>query len=155
MLIHELGHSLGLAHDGAGAMESIVHAGERQLPSAAEVALMQNIRNAISAKPRISTTLVTQYAVAANATLTNGSLNNGSSTGSGQAGWATQGSVTFTPSAVSGTSGIATLNEISTSQTRLRLVFMLNANDRYLSLLPLRNTAKVHYTNNHKNEVQK
>ncbi|OFZ66614.1 MAG: hypothetical protein A2V79_06080 [Betaproteobacteria bacterium RBG_16_56_24] len=60
---------------------------------------------------------ITQYAVAANATFAN--LNTA-------AGWNTQGSVGIT-------SGTATLNEVSTSQTRLSQVFMLNDQDRYLS----------------------
>lgn len=122
VMIHELGHRLGLAHDSAGAMEATVQAGERQLPSAAEIALMQNIRNAITTKPldnAIYRTRVTQYAVTANATLTNGSLNAAD-------GWSTQGSVDIT-------NGIATLNEVATRQTRLSQVFMLGANDRYLS----------------------
>ncbi|MEQ1526082.1 MAG: matrixin family metalloprotease [Gallionella sp.] len=67
----------------------------------------------------LNNSTLTQYAVAANSTLTNGSLNNGN-------GWATQGSVNIG-------NGVATLNEVSTSQTRLNQVFMVNANDRYLS----------------------
>ncbi|NOU00242.1 MAG: hypothetical protein HOO95_01510 [Gallionella sp.] len=90
----------------------------------------------------LNNSTMTQYDVAANSTLVNGSLSNAPSTGSGQAGWATQGSVTFTPSAFvtdpstgSGrtVASFATLNEISTTQTRLSQVFMVNANDRYLS----------------------
>jgi hypothetical protein len=64
-------------------------------------------------------TLTTKYAVAANATFAN--LDS-------PAGWNTQGSVDI----ASGT-GSATLNEVSTSQTRLSQVFMLNEQDRYLS----------------------
>ncbi|OGS96465.1 MAG: hypothetical protein A3H31_08415 [Gallionellales bacterium RIFCSPLOWO2_02_FULL_57_47] len=62
-------------------------------------------------------TLTTQYAVAANATFAN--LNTA-------AGWNTQGSADIA-------SGTATLSEVSTSQTRLSQVFMLNEQDRYLS----------------------
>ncbi len=62
---------------------------------------------------------VVQYAVAANSTLVNGNLNASS-------GWATQGSVNIG-------NGVATLSEVSTTQTRLNQVFMVNANDRYLS----------------------
>jgi hypothetical protein len=89
----------------------------------------------------LNNSTLTQYADAANSTLVNGNLNASS-------GWATQGSVNIG-------NGVATLSEVSTTQTRLNQVFMVNPHDRYLSLLPLRNTAKVHYTNNHKNEVQK
>jgi hypothetical protein len=83
----------------------------------------------------LNNSTLTQYDVAANATLTNGNLSSGN-------GWATQGSVTFTPSTFvtdpSTGSGrtvdsFATLNEVSTTQTRLNQVFMVNANDRYLS----------------------
>jgi hypothetical protein len=67
-----------------------------------------------------------QYDVAANASFTG--LNTSGA-------WQTQGSVDINPSTGSGRTdgGIATLNEISTSQTRLSQVFMLGANDRYLS----------------------
>jgi hypothetical protein len=84
----------------------------------------------------LNNSTMTQYDVAANATFTNGNLSSGN-------GWATQGSVTFTPSAFvtsdpSAGSGrtvdsFATLNEVTTTQTRLNQVFMVNANDRYLS----------------------
>jgi hypothetical protein len=67
----------------------------------------------------LNNSTLTQYDVAANATLTNGNLSSGN-------GWATQGSVNIG-------NGVATLNEISTTQTRLSQVFMVNANDRYLS----------------------
>jgi hypothetical protein len=70
-------------------------------------------------------TLVTQYAVAANAKLTNGTFvaSNGLPPNDG---WATQGSVDFT-------GGKATLQEATTSQTRLNQVFAVNPTDRYLS----------------------
>ena len=48
-------------------------------------------------------------------------------------GWSTQGSVDFTASTSSGQSGSATLKEISTSQTRLNQVFVVNERDRFLS----------------------
>ncbi len=66
-----------------------------------------------------NSTMTTQYDVAANSTLVNGNLNASS-------GWATQGSVNIG-------NGVATLNEISTRQTRLNQVFMVNTHDRYLS----------------------
>jgi len=64
-------------------------------------------------------TLVTQYAWAANTTLVNGSLNAAD-------GWSTQGSVNIG-------SGVAVMNEVSASQTRLSQVFLLNPTDRFLS----------------------
>jgi hypothetical protein len=75
-----------------------------------------------------------QYEVSANATFT--SLNTAS-------GWNTQGSVDIVSSTGTGQTGTATLNEVSTSQTRLSQVFMLGDRDRYLSFtlsgLPLPN----------------
>jgi hypothetical protein len=74
------------------------------------------------------------YEVSANATFT--SLNTAS-------GWNTQGSVDIVSSTGTGPTGTATLNEVSTSQTRLSQVFMLGDRDRYLSFtlsgLPLPN----------------
>jgi hypothetical protein len=66
-----------------------------------------------------TSTLVTQYAWAANPALTNGSLNSG-------AGWSTQGGVEIG-------NGAATLSEVSGSQTRLSQAFLLNPTDRFLS----------------------
>jgi len=51
----------------------------------------------------------------------------------GTSGWNTQGSVDIAPSTGSGQAGTATLNEVSTSQTRLNQIFMLGANDHYLT----------------------
>ncbi|MGV8934697.1 MAG: Ig-like domain-containing protein, partial [Gallionellaceae bacterium] len=70
-------------------------------------------------------TLTTQFEVTANAKLTNGSFvaSNGLPPNDG---WATQGSVDFTGSK-------ATLQEATTSQTRLNQVFAVNPTDRYLS----------------------
>ena len=174
VLLHEYGHALGIEHsaDGHDYMGTTLTSGVRRLPSAEEMALMQQLiaqakgdvvgwasaqqvgmnsdlpSNAPSNSPlplpiplsglglsflgflRSSryggasiepdySTLVTQYAVAANATLTNGSLNAAD-------GWSTQGSVNIG-------NGAAVLNEVSTSQTRLSQVFMLNDKDRYLS----------------------
>ena len=64
-------------------------------------------------------TLVTQYDWAANPILTNGSLNAAD-------GWSTRGAVDIG-------NGAATLREISTTQTRLSQVFLLNPTDRFLS----------------------
>jgi VCBS repeat-containing protein len=70
-------------------------------------------------------TLVTQYSVTANAKLTNGSFV-ASNNLPVDNGWATQGSVDFTGSK-------ATLQEVTTRQTRLNQVFAINPTDRYLS----------------------
>ena len=134
VLLHEYGHALGIDHntDAHDYMGTTLTAG----------LLQRNRYGGLNAVLNNST--FTQYDVAANATLTNGNLSSGN-------GWATQDSVTFNPSAfvtsdpASTSSGqastgsgrtvasSATLNEISTSQTRLSQVFMVNANDRYLS----------------------
>jgi hypothetical protein len=167
VLLHEYGHALGIDHSANpnDFMATTLTAGVRRLPSAAEMALMQQLiaqaktgvmaaqtsSNAATDQPNNTplpiiplggfgiafagllqrnryggvsiaadpSSVVTQYAVAANATLTNGSLNSGT-------GWATQGSVDIA-------NGVATLNEVATRQTRLSQVFMLGANDRYLS----------------------
>ncbi len=62
---------------------------------------------------------IVQYDVVANATLVNGNLD-------AAQGWLSQGNVQFA-------NGTAVLNEVSNSQTRLSQVFMVGAQDRYLS----------------------
>ncbi len=160
VLLHEYGHALGIDHsvDGHDYMATTLTPGVRRMPSAEEMALMQQLvgaakeglagNNTPDNAPNPFPTLplgggfglaflgrmrnsrfggtsidvigaptITQYAVAANATFTN--LNT-------PAGWNSQGSVDIT-------NGAATLSEVSTSQTRLSQVFMLNEQDRYLS----------------------
>jgi len=177
VLLHEYGHALGIEHsaDSHDYMGTTLQAGVRRMPSAEELALMQQLvgqvkaemTSALSPSPSPASgrgefpgfptlplganfigflgllrssryggvsiapdasTLVTKYAVAANATLTNGSL-------LAADGWSTQGSVTFNPSTGSGQSGMgsATLSEVSDSQTRLSQVFMVKDRDRFLS----------------------
>ncbi len=136
VLLHEYGHALGIDHSSNpnDFMATTLTAGVRRLPSAAEMALMQQLiaqaktgvmtaqtgSNAATDQPNNTplpiiplggfgiafagllqrnryggvnlavdaNTIVTQYAVAANDTLTNGSLNAAD-------GWSTQGSVEF------------------------------------------------------------
>ncbi|MEO7622036.1 MAG: matrixin family metalloprotease, partial [Gallionella sp.] len=177
VLLHEYGHALGIEHSGdtGDYMGTTLTPGVRRLPSATELALMQQLigeaKNGLASNTPDNNTpapfptlpigtglslaflgrvrsnrfggmnidLVSaitpapvprpQYEVSANATFT--SLNIA-------AGWNTQGSVNIVsstgtgPSTGSGQSGSgsATLNEVSTSQTRLSQVFMLGDRDR-------------------------
>jgi hypothetical protein len=187
VLLHEYGHALGIEHsaDSGDYMSTTLTPGVRRLPSATELALMQQlIRQAKDGLASASTptpalplqgggglpldlpislgglafagllrpnrygsmnidlvSAITpppvprpQYEVSANATFT--SLNTAS-------GWNTQGSVDIVSSTGTGQTGTATLNEVSTSQSRLSQVFMINSQDRYLSFtlsgLPLPN----------------
>jgi len=173
VLLHEYGHALGIDHsaDNHDYMATTLTPGVRRMPSAEELALMQELIGvakgemvADASTPSLTLPLqgggglpiplgagfglaflgrmrkssyggtsidvvgaptITQYAVAANATFTN--LNT-------PAGWNTQGSVDIASGTSTGLStGSATLSEVSTSQTRLSQVFMLNEQDRYLS----------------------
>ncbi|MEO7482098.1 MAG: matrixin family metalloprotease, partial [Sulfuriferula sp.] len=169
VLLHEYGHALGIDHnaDQHNYMGTTLTPGVRRLPSAEELALMQQLISDVKVEmAAVSTqgsgntptqlpliplggfglaflgrlrssrygsstvmadysTLVTQYAVTANAKLTNGTFTvaNGLPVDNG---WATQGSVDFTGSK-------ATLQEVTTSQTRLNQVFAINPRDRFLS----------------------
>ncbi len=174
VLLHEYGHALGIDHSSNpnDFMATTLTAGVRRLPSAAEMALMQQLiaqaktgvlaaqtGNAATDQPNNTplpiiplsgfgiafagllqrnrygglsiavdpSSVVTQYAIAANTTLTNGSL-------TAADGWSTQGSVEFgNQGSGIGNQGVATLREVSNTQTRLNQVFMLGANDHYLS----------------------
>ncbi|NOT19719.1 MAG: matrixin family metalloprotease, partial [Sideroxydans sp.] len=136
VLIHELGHVAGLLHTATAndVMSQYLVPGERRLPDAADMAVLQaqgapySVGNSTSTWVTLPTgtvysnalnTLLQAVAFTANATLTNGSLNNGN-------GWATQGSVNIA-------NGAAVMNEVSASQTRLSQVFLLNPTDRFLS----------------------
>jgi hypothetical protein len=172
VLLHEYGHALGIEHsaDSGDYMGTTLTVGVRRLPSATELALMQQLiaqaKGEVTGTDSYASTptlplqgggglpldlpislgglafagllrpnrygslsidlaaSATQYEAAANATFTN--LDTATA-------WQTQGSVDITPSSGSGGVASATLNEVSTSQTRLSQVFMLNDNDRYLS----------------------
>ena len=177
VLLHEYGHALGIEHsaDNHDYMATTLTPGVRRMPSASELALMQEligvakgemVANASTPTPTlplqgggglpiplgagfglaflgrmrkgsyggtsidvVGAPTITHYAVAANATFTNLAT---------PAGWNSQGSVDIAPSTIdpstgSGRTASVTLNEISTSQTRLSQVFMLNEQDRYLS----------------------
>ena len=165
VLLHEYGHALGIDHsaDNHDYMSTTLIPGVRRMPSADELALMQQLvaqakGEMVAATESTPTPALPlqgggglpiplgagfgmafigrtrrgsygssidivgvppdpKYAVAANATFANLAT---------PAGWNSQGSVDIA-------SGAATLNEVSTSHTRLSQVFMLNEQDRYLS----------------------
>ncbi|MCX7258147.1 MAG: Ig-like domain-containing protein, partial [Polaromonas sp.] len=140
VLIHELGHVLG-AQDlprPEDVMSGHLEAGVRRLPSAQDVAqwlVNQSQRSydttqtagfgvrvtslTVTGSPADNTPVVIAEPALANATLTSGSLD-------APDGWMSQGSVAIG-------SGSATLSEAAASQSRLSQVFMLGAQDRYLS----------------------
>ena len=82
--------------------------------------------------PTLSTHAPTQYAIAANTTLTNGNFSGTPTpalplTGGGSlSAWETTGMVITN-------NGAAVLSEVATTQTRLNQVFVVGADDRYLS----------------------
>lgn len=169
VLLHEYGHALGIDHsaDGHDYMATTLTAGVRRMPSAEELALMQQLVGEVKVEmASVSTqgsgntpsqlpllplggfglaflgrlrssrygslnveadlsTLVTQYAVTANAKLLNGTFTAVNNLPESD-GWATLGKVDFA-------NGAATLKEVATSQTRLNQVFVVNPRDRFLS----------------------
>ncbi len=145
VLIHELGHVLGLpmpqsadgsanSSTGAHAMSQYLNPGERRLPDAIDIAALQaaglgayigNTQVFTGTNgTQVGTTVPSapQYVTAPNPILTNGQFNTTN-------GWATQGSVSIA-------TGSATLVETATQQIRLNQVFIVGPQDRFLSFTP-------------------
>jgi VCBS repeat-containing protein len=128
-LVGELKHELVASTDTGAPDNSPLPFPWLPLDSTLGIAFLGRLRSRLSGQAADNAALtlalsqrgreVVQYAVAANATLENGSLDL-------PQGWLTQGSVEFT-------NGAAVLNEVSNSQTRLSQVFMVGAQDHYLS----------------------
>jgi hypothetical protein len=147
VLLHEYGHVLGIEHsaDQHDAMAATLQPGVRRLPNLeAWIALLNQQNGILSAQtaqktspplvagePVIVTTgmsaylaqkqktATTRYETAANPEFANPQFENG-------AGWSTTGEVDFS-------NGAAPLKESADAQTRLNQVFVVGANDRYLS----------------------
>lgn len=125
VLIHELGHVIGLGHEADihDEMSATVTPGLRRLPLVdANELLTIGFARHITNSARTSITRVSpgpNYAVAANPKLNNTEF-------AGGQGWSATGDVRFQD-------GAATLAETAASQTRLNQVFIVGENDRFLS----------------------
>jgi VCBS repeat-containing protein len=123
VLLHEFGHALGMEHsaDAADFMGASLRTGERRLPTATELTLM----NALMAqlKDGFGAAAVTDYEIAGNATLENGGL---AGDGTSVAGWDVAGNT-------AAHAGVVTLGESAASNAELSQRFVVGADDRYLA----------------------
>jgi len=139
VLIHEMGHALGLGHSSQAGdvMNAVLTPGERRLPGTDDAlglrgqgAFVETDRLFIS---RVATSLGhaapaarPQFELAANPQLTNGDFGGTSAARGTTSGWTTSG-------LVMANRGVATLAEGAVSQTQLSQLFHLGANDRFLT----------------------
>jgi hypothetical protein len=129
VLIHELGHVLGLRdryNDSQSVMASHITPGERRIPSAEDIASVCALHameksetfHTDSAWDTSADAMIRQYEIVANPEFADAQFENGT-------GWSTTGTVRFA-------NGEATLKESLETQTRLNQVFVVGEDDRYL-----------------------